>query len=308
MNYNHFLINIKGIIQEKLGIEYDIETQKIQKNNGIMLDGIIIKKKIETIAPTIDLNMFYDQLEDGAEIDDIADEIISIYRENAKISMKISEELLDFTNLKDMIAFKLIQEESNREFLKTVPYIEFLDLAIVFYLVMGESEKEKMTALIHNSHMKIWNTTKNELYKLAKKNTPHILPASIKTIREVMCNILKGNCEEIFEPGLVDDIFIDRSEEDMLYVVTNQSGINGACCMLYEECLETFAKEHKSDLIILPSSIHEVLLITDKGNMDYIELREMVKQINETEVPDEDVLSDKIYRYSLDTGKISIVE
>lgn len=81
----------------------------------------------------------------------------------------------------------------------------------------------------------------------------------------------------------------------------------GASCILYEGVLEGFAKEKKADIIILPSSIHEVLLIIDRDDLDYVELQNMVKEINKAELPDEDVLSDRVYRYSLGDGKISII-
>ena len=83
--------------------------------------------------------------------------------------------------------------------------------------------------------------------------------------------------------------------------------MNGASCILYEGVLAEFAERMGSDVIILPSSIHEAILLPDKDEMDYSDMRDMVKSINESEVPDEDILSDQVYRYSLEKREVEVV-
>lgn len=108
---------------------------------------------------------------------------ISAYKESNDVSFGDTREFLNFNKLKDKVAFKLIQREKNQEILKEVPYIEFLDLAVVFYLILDEHKGGQMTALIHNSHMEPWGAEKEELYCLAMKNTPILLPSEIKTMK-----------------------------------------------------------------------------------------------------------------------------
>ncbi len=96
---------------------------------------------------------------------------------------------------------------------------------------------------------------------------------------------------------LIDELF-SVVDSIPMYVLTNSTGINGAACMMYENVLKEFAEMMQSDLIILPSSLHEVLLMLDDGVSEYENLTEMVSHINTTEVPGEDVLSNSIYRYS----------
>lgn len=61
-------------------------------------------------------------------------------------------------------------------------------------------------------------------------------------------------------------------------------------------------------MIILPSSIHEVLLVVYEEELCMEELKEMVRHVNQTEVAKEEILSDNVYIYSRKTDKISIVE
>ncbi|WP_313345098.1 DUF5688 family protein [Lacrimispora sp.] len=308
MDYIQFLEEVRAAVQERLGSDYEIRIQKITKNNGIVLDGLIIGKASKNIAPTIYLNSYYMHYTHGMSLQEILEDIISAYKENDDVVLGNMRELLDFNNLRNKVAFKLIQREKNQELLKDVPYIEFLDLAVVFYLILDEHKEGQMTALIHNSHMEPWGVDKEELYCVAKKNTPILLPPEIKTMKEIMYDILKGHLEEVEIEEMDDDLLDFESQKPPLYVLSNIKQINGAGCILYDGCLNDFAIYQNTDIIILPSSTHEVILVPDDGKLDYRELQKMVGDINESEVPKEDVLSDRIYKYSRHDRSISLIK
>lgn len=308
MDYNQFLEEIRAAVQERLGSDYEIRIQKITKNNGIVLDGLIIGKASKSIAPTIYLNSYYMHYTHGMSLEEILEDVISAYKDSNDVSFGDTREFLNFNKLKDKVAFKLIQREKNQEILKEVPYIEFLDLAVVFYLILDEHKGGQMTALIHNSHMEPWGVEKEELYCLAMKNTPILLPSEIKTMKEIMCDILKGHLEELEMEEMVDDLLDFDSQKPTLYVLSNRKQINGAGCILYDGCLKNFADSQNSDIVILPSSLHETILVPDDGQLDYGELQKMVSEINESEMPEEDVLSDRIYKYSHHDCSISLIE
>lgn len=156
MDYNQFLEEMRTAVQERLGSNYEIRIQKITKNNGIVLDGLIIGKASKSIAPTIYLNSYYMHYTHGMSLEEILEDIISAYKESNDVSFGDTREFLNFNKLRDKVAFKLIQREKNQKLLKEVPYIEFLDLAVVFYLILDEHKGGQMTALIHNSHMEPW--------------------------------------------------------------------------------------------------------------------------------------------------------
>lgn len=308
MDYIQFLEEVRAAVQERLGSNYEIRIQKITKNNGIVLDGLIIGKASKNIAPTIYLNSYFMHYTHGMSLEEILEDIISAYKESNDVSFGDTREFLNFNKLRNKVAFKLIQREKNQELLKDVPYIEFLDLAVVFYLILDEHRGGQMTALIHNSHMEPWGVEKEELYRLAKKNTPILLPPEIKTMKEIMCDILKGHLEEMEMRKMVNDFLDIDSQRPPLYVLSNKKQINGAGCILYDGCLKDFADSQESDIVILPSSTHEVILVSDDGNLDYEELQKTVGQINESEVPEEEVLSDGIYKYSRQDCSISMIE
>lgn len=304
MSYNQFLEEIKAAVQKRLGDGYELQIQQIRKNNGVLLDGLIIGKERNSVAPTIYLNSYYMDYSQGKSIDKILEDIMSIYKENSDVNLGEMRKFLDFNNLRDKVAFKLIQKEKNQELLQEIPYFEFLDLAVVFYLLLDENQGGQMTALIHNSHMEQWGVTREELNHLAEKNTPVLLPPEVRTMEEVIRDIFTKQLSKFDEDSLKDLFGTDQSSP-IIYVLSNKKQINGAGCILYEGFLKHFAEEQKEDIIILPSSVHETLLIRDRGNLKYEELKEMVFQINLTEVLEEDVLSNCIYCYELETDKIT---
>ncbi len=307
MNYEQFLKDISVKVQEKLGGGYKVGIQRVTKINGVVLDGLVISELDKNFAPTIYLNPYYMRFEQGESLEDILEEVVSVYRENSDVALGDMSRLLDFENLKEKVVYKLIQEGTNQELLEDVPYFEFLDLAVVFYLILDENEDTQMTALIHNSHMATWGTTKVELKELAMKNTPVLLPPVIRTMRDIMREILKKQFEDLYVEELFDDFMEEGLEKPPLYVLSNRRQMNGSSCILYEGCLEKFALEQNADVIILPSSQHELILIPDKEGLDYGDLQEMVEQINKSEVPVEDVLSDHVYKYDRIKDEIVIL-
>lgn len=303
MSYNQFLEAIKVAVQKRLGNGYEIQIQQIRKNNGVLLDGLIIGKARNGVSPTIYLNSYYINYSQGMPMEEILEEILTAYKENADVTLGDVKGILDFYNLRDKVAFKLIQREKNQELLKEVPYFDFLDLAVVFYLLLDENKGGQMTVLIHNSHIKQWSVTKEELKYLAEKNTPVLLPPEIRTLKEVIRDIFTKQLGELSDDSF-EDLFGTDESNPLIYVLSNKNQINGAACVLYEGILKHFAEEQKTDIIILPSSVHETLLIPDRENLKYEELIEMVCQINSTEVLEEDVLSNNIYCYELEKEKI----
>ena len=76
--------------------------------------------------------------------------------------------------------------------------------------------------------------------------------------------------------------------------------------MLYRDIIKDFADQEEADVIILPSSIHEVLLLPDDGDISYNEMSRLVAHINQTEVPKEDRLSNQVYFYSRQNQSLTL--
>jgi hypothetical protein len=299
MKYDTF----KKVILERL--EYDIpdpkkiSIQTIYKNNGLQLDGLVIMEDNCNISPTLYLNYYFDSYQNGTEFSKIYDMILENYRHNRPTKSIDVRFFTQFENTKSKIAIKLINYEKNKTLLQDVPHIRFLDLAIVFYcLITMDEEVGNATILIHNSHLAYWNVTLEELFAIAKENTRKLLPEKISDMNDML--------QELSKRQLISAPMIADEERYPMFVLTNERNLHGAACILYDDLLKQYATQADTDFYILPSSIHEVILIPTTEDTCQEELSEMVMEVNASQLLEEEVLSDHAYYYSRKTNEITM--
>lgn len=116
-----------------------------------------------------------------------------LYEESAQKPIIRADRFSDFADLKNRVVYKLVNHEKNKELLESVPHLDYLDLAMVFYLTMGSSQEGEITVLIMEGHLKQWGVDRNEIYRLAVKNTEQIYPCTIKSMRQVLKEMFKNS-------------------------------------------------------------------------------------------------------------------
>ena len=129
----------------------------------------------------------YKRQHDEERLNGVIENILLLYEQHEKEMAEVSkmpQKLVHYEDVKDNILFKLINTEYNQELLMQVPHIPYLDLSIVFYIYVSESEQGIMATLVHNEHIESWNVTVDELYEAARKNTPERMPARFCSIVE----------------------------------------------------------------------------------------------------------------------------
>ena len=300
MEYRKFLENVRKEVESRYDSNVSVTLNHVMKNNGTELDGITIMEKDKNIAPTIYINSFYDRYREGVSLKAVVSEIIRIYNQN-KNSININADYFEnYENVRKTIVYKLVNYQKNKKLLEDVPYKRVLDLAVVFYCLIEQRKGVSATALIHNEHLRIWNVTEDEIYNDALKNTPVLLAGSIVPMSKILSEIA-GTA-----PVDNDEKVCKYTGEDILYVLTNSSRVNGAACILYDNLLKKFANDVHSDLYILPSSVHEVIIVPKKNAFDKSELADMVREVNEQGVSQDEILSDNVYEYNRKNGLITM--
>lgn len=287
MVYETFLHTIHSMVQKRLDGKANVTLQQVLKNNGVLLDGLTISEPDSQLAPTIYLNAYYEEAEKGLPLSIISEQILLLYETNSDLKEEEALQMSEFQHARNQIAYKLIHAETNEELLKDLPHIPYLDLAVIFYYIVTENENGQMTALIRNEHLKLWGICEELLIQTAMENTPRLLPVQITSLEQTLSHLEK-----------VPLYPQEKSPSVHLQVLTNCRGINGAACLLYPGVLKKFADQEQDDLILIPSSIHEILLTGQRQALPIHELNAMIHYINQTEVPPEDRLSDHIYCYS----------
>lgn len=300
MEYREFLENVRKEVESRYDSNVSVTLNHVMKNNGTELDGITIMEKDKNIAPTIYINSFYDRYREGVSLKAVVSEIIRVYNQN-KNSININADYFEnYENVRKTIVYKLVNYQKNKKLLEDVPYKRVLDLAVVFYCLIEQRKGVSATALIHNEHLRIWNVTEDEIYNDALKNTPVLLAGSIVPMSKILSEIA-GTA-----PVDNDEKVCEYTGEDILYVLTNSSRVNGAACILYDNLLKKFANDVHSDLYILPSSVHEVIIVPKKNAFDKSELADMVREVNEQGVSQDEILSDNVYEYNRKNGLITM--
>lgn len=315
MDYELFLQEVKESLEQRLGSDYLVTLRAIPKNNGVIRDGISVCRKYDQIAPTIYLNDFYQEVQNGRPMEEITEAIYQLYQENPGLPYLDSRVLASYQEIKDRIVYKLINTQANRAMLNYLPNIPFHDMSMVCYLLMEEREQGYVTALIHKDHVQTWKIREKELFLTAWENTPKLLPPTIQPMSNVLKQLAMEALGDEYQEEILDALLAAAQEQrtneqpvfPTLYVLSNPVGVNGAACMTYPGVIKNFANQLEQDILILPSSIHEVLLVADGENYNYEDMSLLVKNINDTEVSAEDRLSNQIYRYHRDTDQITMV-
>ncbi len=290
MDFNVFTENIVDLVGKRMGKSYEIRVTKVTKNNDVQLTGIILMARSDNISPTIYLEGLYQEYLEGTAMEILVDKIISIYEDQIRDINLDMEFFRDFEKVRNRIFYKLINFDKNRKLLEDVPYFRWHDLAIVFYYAMEEELVGKASITIHTNHMTMWGQSVDSLYRTAQQNMRGGMPELMISMRELLVEMT--------------GIAMEKEDEIPMYVLTNQEKIFGAAALLYSEQLKKLAERMDCDLLILPSSIHEVLLIPDDHKKGYDFYVKMVDEVNRTQVEPEEVLSYRLYRYSRKKAEI----
>ena len=287
MTYAQFLDMLEQEICLLAEEEEHIHRVRVLKNNGVKMDGFSCCVRGRKEQPTVYVNHYYYEGIHRGEIRKLAQQILKVQRESLLEKGNDLLQVLEYEKMKERIYYRLISRERNEELLRDVPHLFWLDLAVVFYLKIPEEIIRNATALIHNSHMKQWGIDLKELYHIAAENM-----AEIPVMLEPMEQLLEGY-------GL-------EGKTSGMYVLGIREREYGAAVMLIPDVLRRCFRQIGEEFYVLPSSIHEVILLPVSYSGNPAELEALVKEVNETCVTPEDYLSGRVYRYFSDTGELKI--
>lgn len=310
MRLEQFGNKVCNALKEVMGTGYEIVFREVTKNNGVRLHGIVITGKDSNVSPAIYLDELYEEHEAGRAFSDIVYDILCVYRKNAREINMDMEFFTQFPRAKSRILYKLIHRESNQELLTEIPSVDWQDLAIVFYYAFEDERFGKATILIKNSHMAMWGIEVPMLYETAKTNMLRLRPEEMLPIGQLIQEFMEQKlCHSERELSIELPKGIDMAMErsSMMYVLSNRERVFGASALLYSRSMKRLAGELNKNLIILPSSVHEVILVPDDGMTEKDFYREMVKEVNDTQVDEEERLSYNVYYYDRVLEKIIIL-
>lgn len=302
MSFEEFAENVVKEIRAKVGGAFQIKEHNVIKNNNVKRAGIAVMKNEEDIGPCVYPDAFYREYEsDGMKFDEIVDEVYRLILKHE------DDDALDFDisgfkrweTVRENVHAKLINAEQNEELLEKIPHRIFMDLAVVYYVVARDHAQEDIgTILIHNGHMEMWGQEEENLYREAMINMRTDGEADLTDIRTIVERIT----------GISFTKEGDGASRDTgMYILTNSRKRFGAAEILDRKTLRMIADKVGDGFIVLPSSVHETIVLTPNDEEEYRRLADMVREVNDTQVDIEERLSYHVYAYSKDEEALQIV-
>ena len=197
--------------------------------------------------------------------------------------------LMNYEVMKEKLSVEVISADANEELLAKVPHDRIEDLAVVYRFIMESNEDGRASILVNNDLIERMGVTHEQLRADALENSPEIRPVVIQGMNEVMKEMMGPEAYEMF--GIPDDT------EEMMFIATVPDKNSGAGVLAYQDFMDQAAEKIGGDFYVIPSSIHEILLVPDNGEVQAEGLKEMVQEVNATEVSPEEKLSDNVYHY-----------
>ncbi len=288
-----FGVLVADSIKDKLGDEVSVEYRPVTKNNGVIHHAVLIRREGENISPTIYIDYFYDQYKTGMAMGPLVDKVIETYRESMSDKDIDVSFFMDFAKVSEHLAFRAVNYEKNKEELDKVPYKRFEDLAFVPVCVVDNLIGQSGTVVINNIHLKLWEISEDELWENVYEHAEENFPVVIKKIEEFVSSRTGIRIED----GGAN-----------IFVISNSSLCYGASSAFFPGVMQKIAKEMKTDVLIIPSSVHETIALPSSGNLEMDRrLIDMVKEVNETTLASEEILSDNVYYYNAGEDSIASI-
>ena len=303
MNFEAFMDSIKKHIKEYLPESYQdaqVTIREQQKLNNRYMGLTVIRPGDDRI-PTINLTDLYRQSYENPRfrITDVLEQISQIIQREPE-HFDVSR-LTQYKEAKKHLFMRVSNIEENLQVLDNVPYVKRADLAITFHIAVEENEAGRASAIVTNNMMENFGVTRNQLYKDALENSSFIAPVMIDNLGEVVGRMeieemeARGASEE--EIRKAEERIYVESQYNPMFVVTNETLLYGGSAIFYPGVMDQLGEVLNGDFFILPSSVHETLVVPDDGRISCHELKAMVMAINEKEVAPEDRLADEVYHY-----------
>ena len=294
-------------IRNYLPPEYeDADFQVVQKNknNGIQLIGVQVNLPERNASPIIYMEQFFDEIRQGEPVERVMNRIASCIEKSSRAPfMNSGIDLTNYDSLKEHLAIKLVNTQANRKMLQEMPHENMEDLSAICYVdFLVESNDGKATMKVKNEHLKMWNVDAKEMFRQARANTQPVNTPILQSMDEMLLSIFN---EEGHATNLLDEnVDFGLRSHDMLYALTNVEKQYGASMITQPEVLNKLEQLFPEGFYVLPSSVHEVLIVPDNGEMEPKMLGEMVREVNKNEVERQEVLSDRVYSYDKEKHQI----
>lgn len=275
-----------------------------QKNNGTVRIGLLLERPGARIAPIVYMEPLYMEVQKGKPMEQVMLQMAEICKRSLEIKALPEQiDMTDYDAVKEYLSIQVINQKANQKLLSRLPHKEIEDLAVICQIEFPAPDGEGIGAIkVTEELFSFWGVDQETVYQKALENAEKKNPPILTNINET----LKGSFGIQPEPSnlLETEKGAIDSADPGLYVLRNKTQIDGASVLAYPHLPEQLQKVFPQGYYILPSSVHEVLIVPKHHTVTPKELGEMVREVNRKEVAREEVLSDRVYEFDKETGRL----
>ncbi len=274
-----------------------VELSTVTKNNNLRLTGLTIRSVDKNISPTIYLEHFYQNYMEGDDMNEVLERIAE-----TRIKSDVNEfdvgQISDFDRVQSRLVPKLINKAWNEQLLAERPHKEIADLAVTYQISLGNDFVDSASVAVTNQLLNQWDVDIETLHELAVRNMLNLYPSTLEPMSKVLAAMMGEETAEM--------LMVDCPEDEMMWVISNQCRLNGGTAVLDEKLMENIAEKFGEEFYLIPSSIHEWLLVRSSEGMEALMIGQMIQEVNAEQVAQDDRLSDHPYRYSIEEGILPV--
>lgn len=300
MEFKDFADKIVSEIRKEMGEGYSISLQEVNKNNGTTLTGILISDGKSSVSPVIYPEPYYREVSRGGiTFGEAVSEVIKTYGENRDAGQRCdTSAFMEYGNVKKKLRARLVNTEKNKNLLATVPNRSFLDLSLIYEVSLDHWDGIRGSFIVNHGQMERWGVMERKLFEQADANMDEEDSLEIRGLSEILRETIG---EEAVEECVMED------DAQPMYVMSNRNRWYGAAAMANRKAMRKAAEMFGKDFMILPSSVHELILVPSSGeDFEANRLACMVQDVNKTVLAEDEFLSRHVYRYDFRTGNISV--
>lgn len=295
MNYEEFKEQFTEDVKQTLadaGIETQVTIHNVDKMNE-SYEALTVTPEGSNVGVNVNMEKFFESFENGNAYEDVVDKAAETIKSGFENQPMVDvATLTNYDQMKDKLVMEVVSSETNKDMLENVPHQELEDMAVVYRFVLESSDDSRATILVTNQFLDTMGVSPEQLHADAMENAPKLKPVVIKGMSEVMAEMMGMSAEDLAMMGMPTD-----PSDEQMFVASVPDNIHGAGIIAYQDFMDQVAERVGGDFYILPSSIHELLIVPDNGQMGIKELEAMVKEVNATQVAPEDKLTDSVYHY-----------
>lgn len=301
MNFEEFKKQLMEDIPERISSDSKVivEENNVDKLQNESYQGIVVRKEGDPIGVTLNAQTMYEHMDfNDVSYEEMLSNAVDIVQRGFEQTPDIDvANLTNYEVMKEHLVMQVVPTDGNEGMLSNIPHKEMEDMSIVYRFEMDSDEQGHATILVTNAMLDRFEITPEQLHQDAQDFAPINEPAVIQNMAEVLA--------EMMGPEMADMMPDDAMP---MFVASVPNRFQGAGILAYPDFMEQAKKQMGGDFFVLPSSLHEVILLPDNGEMDRTALEEMVQEVNATQVEPEDRLSDHVYHYDSEAKVFELAE